>query len=116
VMTENFTVTNVRTDESLCEDFKTLIAVKPKDPKWTNFPAWVSFSSLKDDIERIKNAKMYEDDVILCGFPRSGTSMMQEMIWLIMNDFDFDKAKRIQRGIRVPIIEYLNYNSNNFIK
>ena len=114
-MTENFTINVIRTDKSLSEDVQTLIAVKPKDPEWKNFPAWVSFEMLKDDIERIKDVKMHEDDVILCGFPRSGTSMMQEMIWLIMNNFDFDKAKQIQRGVRAPIIEYgtkkfFNYN------
>ncbi|KAL7015953.1 hypothetical protein ACKWTF_016747 [Chironomus riparius] len=108
-MTENFSVTHVRTDDSLFKDYKSLISVKPKDPKWINFPGWVSFDLLNGDIERIKAAKMYEDDVILCGFPRSGTSMMQEMIWLIMNDFDFDKAKNIQRGVRAPIIELYDF-------
>lgn len=47
------------------------------------------------DIERIKNFKVQEDDVFLCGFPRSGTTFTQEMIWLITHDFDFEKANLI---------------------
>ncbi|XP_070509000.1 luciferin sulfotransferase-like [Chironomus tepperi] len=112
-MTDNFIVTKVRSDELLCKEFKDLCAIKPKDPKWSNFPAWMTFESFIDDIERVKSNKMYEDDVILCGFPRSGTSMMQEMIWLIMNDFDVEKAKAVQRGIRVPIIEFYDFYQSN---
>lgn len=104
-MTEKFSSTHIRTDESLFDYYKTLVGIKPKDPKWKNFSPCVVFEHLLGDIERIKVTKMHEDDVILCGFPRSGTSMMQEMIWLIMNDFNFDKAKTIARGVRMPIIE-----------
>lgn len=47
------------------------------------------------DIERIKNFNVFEDDVFLCGFPRSGTTFAQEMIWLILHDFDFEQAKKV---------------------
>lgn len=47
------------------------------------------------DIERIKNFEAHEDDVFLCGYPRSGTTFTQEMIWLILHDFDFEQAEKI---------------------
>ena len=47
------------------------------------------------DIDRIKNFNVLEDDVFLCGFPRSGTTFTQEMIWLILHDFDFEEAKKV---------------------
>jgi hypothetical protein len=47
------------------------------------------------DIERIRNFEVHEDDVFLCGFPRSGTTFTQEMIWLILHDFDFEQAQNI---------------------
>lgn len=57
-------------------------------------PSVVSPAIFKD-IERIKNFEVHEDDVFLCGFPRSGTTFTQEMIWLILHDFDFDTANSI---------------------
>jgi hypothetical protein len=47
------------------------------------------------DFERIKSFNVFEDDVFLCGFPRSGTTFLQEMIWLILHDFDFELASMV---------------------
>ena len=65
-----------------------LFKVKSKDEKWQNFPASVLPQDLVDSVIELKDFKVYEDDVYLFGFPRSGTTLLQEMIWLIVNDFD----------------------------
>ncbi|XP_068896625.1 luciferin sulfotransferase-like [Tenebrio molitor] len=39
-----------------------------------------------------------EEDVWICSFPRSGSTWMQEMVWMIVNDFDF-------KGAETPIHE-----------
>lgn len=72
-----------------CE--KLLVRYKGSDIK---DPA-VCAPAIFEDIERIKNFEVHEDDVFLCGFPRSGTTFMQEMIWLILHDFDFETAEEI---------------------
>lgn len=65
------------------------VVVKSKIPKWQTFPAHVVPTAFIDDYERAKLFKVYEDDVWLIGFPRSGTTLMQELLWLLVNDFDF---------------------------
>jgi sulfotransferase len=56
--------------------------------------------------EKKKFFKVYEDDVFVCSFPRSGTTMTQEMTWLIMNDFNFDLARSKILDKRSPTLEY----------
>ncbi|XP_018331171.1 sulfotransferase 1 family member D1-like [Agrilus planipennis] len=42
----------------------------------------------------IENFEVYDDDVWVCSFPKSGTTWTQEMVWLIENNFNYEKAKR----------------------
>ncbi|KAG5669593.1 hypothetical protein PVAND_017480 [Polypedilum vanderplanki] len=82
--------------------FKT---VKAEGEKWKNFPSCVLFNIQEQNLDRIKREKIYPDDVFLCGFQRSGTTMMQEIIWLILNDFDFEKSKTELKDLRFPTLE-----------
>lgn len=45
-------------------------------------------------IDRIYNFEARPDDVWIVTCPRSGTTMMQELIWLVTNDFDYGRAQR----------------------
>ncbi|KAF5302063.1 hypothetical protein FQR65_LT08613 [Abscondita terminalis] len=56
----------------------------------------------------IKEFSIRNTDVILSGYPKSGTTWAQEMIWLIMNDLDYEGAKTFVDA-RVPIIEMSQY-------
>lgn len=58
-----------------------------------------------DDFERIQNFNVHEDDIFLCGFQRSGTTFMQEMLWIIAQDFDFEKASKIDIYDRAQFFE-----------
>jgi hypothetical protein len=57
------------------------------------------------DFERVQNFEVHEDDVFLCGFPRSGTTLMQEMLWLISHNFDFEQAEKIDAYNRAQNFE-----------
>ncbi|XP_014242638.1 sulfotransferase 1C1-like [Cimex lectularius] len=46
-----------------------------------------------DQSERIRNLRVRPDDVWVITYPKCGTTWTQEMVWLMMNDFDFDLAK-----------------------
>ncbi|KAK5650680.1 hypothetical protein RI129_001709 [Pyrocoelia pectoralis] len=56
----------------------------------------------------IKSFEVNDDDIFLVGFAKSGTTWAQEMIWLIANDFDYERAKEYLH-IRFPDIEYSLY-------
>lgn len=38
---------------------------------------------LKCEIEEIKKMEMKEDDIWVCSFPRSGTTLTQELVYLV---------------------------------
>ncbi|KAF5307587.1 hypothetical protein FQR65_LT18386 [Abscondita terminalis] len=56
----------------------------------------------------IREFPVRNTDVFLAGYPKSGTTWLQEMIWLIVNDLDYEGAKKFVDE-RVPIIEMGQY-------
>lgn len=68
--------------------------------KWL-LPA--SFTKLA--LDKIYNFEARPDDVFICTYPRSGTTWMQEMIWLISNDLDYETASKKQLLERFPFLE-----------
>jgi hypothetical protein len=77
----------------MAEVFGDRVIIKSKLPQFKDFAPVLMSKNFLIDYERVKNFKVYEDDVWLIGFPRSGTTLMQEMLWLILNDYNFEKAK-----------------------
>ena len=55
--------------------------------------------------ERIRNLAIYEDDVWVISYPKCGTTWCQEMVWLLNNNLDFEKAKKIEQIDRFPFLE-----------
>ncbi|XP_011883394.1 PREDICTED: sulfotransferase 4A1-like [Vollenhovia emeryi] len=53
----------------------------------------------------IYNFKIRPDDTWLISHPRSGTTMTQELVWLIANDMNFEEARRRYLRDRFPFIE-----------
>lgn len=48
---------------------------------------------IKDHIEEVLNFKMRSNDVTVASYPKSGTTWVQEIVWLICNDADIERAK-----------------------
>lgn len=79
--------------------------IKPFDDKWKNFTPCCIPNSFAQTLGKIKEFEVFEDDVFLTGYPRSGTTIAAEMLWLMMNNFDFDKATSLVTDDRVPGLE-----------
>lgn len=58
--------------------------------------------------EQLYNFEARPNDVWVATCPRSGTTMTQELIWLIVNDFDYDRAHREPLTKRFPLLEYVS--------
>ncbi|KAF5289177.1 hypothetical protein FQR65_LT02067 [Abscondita terminalis] len=56
-------------------------------------------------LERIKNFKVYDDDIYIFAFPKSGSRWVQELLWLIQNELDFETAKSVMMCRRSPLLE-----------
>ncbi|KAL4225036.1 hypothetical protein ACF0H5_015731 [Mactra antiquata] len=57
-----------------------------------------------NEIEEIQTMNVKDDDIFVCTFPRSGTTFLQEMVYLIVT-LDFDTANSKLLGARVPFLD-----------
>lgn len=73
---------------------------KPGDVK-----KFVYYEHFKPHYEEVKNMEIYEDDIWVISFPKSGTTWTQEMTWLIGNNLDFETAKKRNLYDRFPLLE-----------
>jgi len=58
-----------------------------------------SFPAMLHDME------VLEDDVWIVTNPKCGTTWMQELVWLLMNDCDFEAALAKDLQLRSPFLE-----------
>ncbi|KAM7342963.1 sulfotransferase 1 isoform 1-T2 [Cochliomyia hominivorax] len=83
-------------------------SVKPSAPiigDWRNRYCSLS-DTFKPVLDRVYNFNVREDDVFIVTSTKCGTTWAQEMTWLIMNTFNFDKAREIDLTIRSPFLEF----------
>lgn len=57
------------------------------------------------DLSIYKKFEAREDDVIIASFPKSGTTWVQELVYVIRNDCNFDDASTASIEERIPFIE-----------
>ncbi|CAH2073440.1 unnamed protein product, partial [Iphiclides podalirius] len=53
----------------------------------------------------IYHMEVRPEDTFVLTFPKSGTTWTQELVWLIANDFDYQKALEIPLVVRFPFLE-----------
>lgn len=61
---------------------------------------------LARDLDKFKTFETRKDDVWVVSFPKSGTTWVQEIAYLILNDCDFKKATSESIEHRSPFIDY----------
>ncbi|XP_063363592.1 sulfotransferase 1A1-like [Cydia amplana] len=74
-------------------------------PNWSDFSRFGDAGYLlptthKDDAYKFKTMPVRPDDIWVTTFPRSGTTWTQELVWLLKNDLDYDKASKSKLGER----------------
>ncbi|XP_062558368.1 sulfotransferase 1 family member D1-like [Armigeres subalbatus] len=91
---------------------KDYVLVKPKVynkvpitlPNWEPEPCCLNTRYKKQD-QRVKDMVVKPDDVWMLSYPKSGTTWCQEMIWLICNDLDYEKAASVKLNTRFPFLD-----------
>ncbi|XP_016981938.1 sulfotransferase 1 family member D1-like isoform X2 [Drosophila rhopaloa] len=77
--------------------------------RWCTLPA----NYIEDFAGRIDAFETRESDVFVVTFMKSGTTWMQELAWLLLNDLDFEGAKSSYPFHRSPFLEYSLINPVN---
>lgn len=76
----------------------------PLGPGW-KFKAFTMPATFRKYAFEIERLEVYSDDVWVGSFPKSGTSWLTEMIWLIGNDLDYERGKEVPLKKRFPFME-----------
>lgn len=66
---------------------------------------WLLPDKFRHCANKIYGFEARSNDVWIVTYPRSGTTWTQEMIWLICNDLDYEKAQKITLNERFPFFE-----------
>lgn len=68
--------------------------------------------------EKIENFSVRQDDIWLISYPRSGSTWLQEMVFLLGSNLNYEKAKKLQ-PLRTPLLELsavFAYDHPTFLK
>ncbi|XP_070140512.1 sulfotransferase 1 family member D1-like [Drosophila kikkawai] len=61
----------------------------------------------------VHGMEIREDDVWIVTLPKCGTTWMQELLWLLLNDCDFEEALSKDQELRSPFLEFNLICNNN---
>ena len=81
----------------------------PKEATPFSILQYKGFSFFREnllEIDEIAEMEIREDDIWVCSFPRSGTTLTQELVYLIRT-LDFEKARTVTLDARFPILDLL---------
>ncbi|XP_017782123.1 PREDICTED: sulfotransferase family cytosolic 1B member 1-like [Nicrophorus vespilloides] len=73
---------------------------------YQSFHGYVLYSNFARYQKEIEDLQVYDDDVWVTSYPKSGTTWTQEMVWCICNDLDFEGAKQNIHE-RFPFIDFV---------
>lgn len=48
---------------------------------------------LVKNLDSVKKLEIREDDTFVIGYPKSGTTWVEEIVWLLQNNLDYEKAR-----------------------
>nr|KAF6301400.1 sulfotransferase family 1C member 4 [Pipistrellus kuhlii] len=60
-----------------------------------------------DTWDQIWDFQARPDDLLICTYPKAGTTWTQEIVDLILNDGDVDRTQRAPTHVRFPFIEWI---------
>ncbi|KAK6195256.1 hypothetical protein SNE40_000725 [Patella caerulea] len=65
-----------------------------------------------DILDAVKNFRVRDDDVFIVSYPKAGTTWMQEILWLVVHDGDFETASKTPIYFRSPFLEFKDLTLN----
>ncbi|XP_068629344.1 sulfotransferase 1E1-like [Battus philenor] len=101
----------VDVEQKVVDRLKTLFTNKALNLPTTRYgPKGYLFPREFETVGRdIYNMELRPSDTFVVTFPRSGTTWTQELVWLIKNNFDYEKAAETLLADRFPFIELIMF-------
>ncbi|XP_064596297.1 sulfotransferase 4A1-like [Liolophura sinensis] len=62
-------------------------------------------TTMLNSLEQVENFEVRKDDIFVVSFPRSGTTWTQELVYMVANDADVEKASSMNLEARFPYLE-----------
>ncbi|KAJ8722509.1 hypothetical protein PYW07_003689 [Mythimna separata] len=87
-------------DELINTDFGMPVKYVRLGPK-----GFIVFKNYMQDAANIYNMPLRPTDVFVATYQRSGTTLSQELVWLVANDLNYEKAAEIPLTHRYPFLE-----------
>ncbi|EFA11828.1 luciferin sulfotransferase [Tribolium castaneum] len=78
--------------------------INPSKREYVPVEGFTLTDQFKQAKNQIDNFEVSDNDIWISTFPKSGTTWTQEMVWLIFNNLDFEKAKQ-NLNDRSPFLE-----------
>lgn len=60
---------------------------------------------LKAVVDRLPTFEIYSSDVIVTGYPKTGTTWLEEIVYLIVKEADVNSCNQMPNYMRVPLLE-----------
>lgn len=76
-----------------------------RKPYLYKYRDYIISENFLDQLKDLDSFEVREDDVWVLTFPKSGTTWVQEIVYLLMNDLDTDKASKTTMERRFPFLE-----------
>ncbi|XP_046390347.1 sulfotransferase 1C4-like isoform X2 [Ischnura elegans] len=73
------------------------------------------YSKYRNEAAGYYNMELRPDDVWVITFPRSGTTWTQELVWLLNNDLDYERALKEKLIDRFPLLELSVLSRNEIL-
>lgn len=81
------------------------VSAKKEDKTIESSSKIVLIEKYKSIAKKIKEMDVYDDDIWVVSFPKSGTTWTMEMTWLLNNNLDYKMAKEVELSRRFPMLE-----------
>lgn len=96
-------------DTKKCTSHSNYVSVLYKDPSpilmdWNPEPVWMP-DTYKDGAQQIKEFKVRSDDVWIVSYGKTGTTIVCEMISVLLNDLNFERVEETPIMRRIPFLE-----------
>ncbi|KAL4719856.1 hypothetical protein ACJJTC_011244 [Scirpophaga incertulas] len=91
--------------EEMEEVYKRFVKAPPDTYVRVGPKGYVLFKGFLNDAPKIYNFSLRPDDIWVVTFPKSGTTWVQELVWMVANDCDYEGSDKTPLTTRYPFLE-----------